>query len=179
MKKENNNLINPIIWEPIINEFVPVDQWIPNDEDKIFKTSKGVITLDVSKYFGLDERRDLNAFIISLKRSYNNPKMREHTVHYLNYFEKFYDLDHELLIIYYRLKYLIDYEPMYTMEAFFYDLNRYILHGNIAIKVGYMNRDNYMLSLTYKNRRNNGLQTPIVPCYRNIAVKTSQIAGNS
>lgn len=148
------NLIQPIIQNNQI-PFIPVDEWVPEEEDKIFKTSKGVITLDVSSFFGCEENRSLNAFIMSPKRSYNSPKMRDHTTHYLNYFEKFYDQDHELLMIYYKLKYLIDCEPLYTKEAFFYDLNRYVLHGNIAIKVGYMNRDNYSLSLTYRNKRNN------------------------
>ena len=172
---DNQNLINPFIFsEP--HEFIPVDQWVPNEEDKNFKTTKGIIMLDVSSFYGCPDNPELNAFVISPKRSYNNPKMRDHTTHYLNYFEKFYDMDHELLMIYCKLKYFIDCEPLYTKEAFFYDLNRYILHGTIAIKVGFMNRDNYCLTLSYKNKRNN---IQIVPCYRNIAVKTSRIAGKS
>lgn len=154
VERNDHQLFNPMVEYPK-QEFIPVDDWIPSEEDMVFKTVKGAIMLDVSGFFGCEPNPNLDAFIMSPKRSYNNPKMREHTTHYLNYFEKFYDWDHELLMIYYRLKYLIDYEPMYTKEAFFYDLNRYILHGSIAVKVGYMNRDNYMLSLTYKNKRNN------------------------
>ena len=138
--------------------FVPVDEWVPLPEDEIFKTNRGVIMLDVSSFFGMENNANLDAFVMSTKRSYNNPDMRAHTVQYLNYFEKFYDQDHELLMIYYRLKYLIDFEPAYSREAFFYDLERYIMRGSIALKVGFMNRDNYNLKLTYRNAKNPNLQ---------------------
>lgn len=138
--------------------FVPVDQWVEGPDDEVFKTVRGAIMLDVSNFFGMDQNPQLDAFIMSTKRSYNNPDMRAHTVHYLNYFEKFYDQDRELPMIYYRLKYLIDFEPAYTKEAFFYDLTRYIMHGSIAIKIDFMNRDNYALNLTYKNLKNPNLQ---------------------
>ena len=117
---------------------------------------------------------------MSSKRSYNNPKMREHTVKYLNYFEKFYDHGKELPMIYCRLKYLIDFEPAYTKEAFLYDLTRYIMNGPISLMIGFMNRDNYALNLTYKNIKNPNLQYSDwnqSPRYRNIASKTPLIAG--
>ena len=139
-------------------DFIPVDEWVPAPEDEIFKTNKGVIMLDVSSFYGMEPNNQLDAFVMSTKRSYNNPDMRTHTVHYLNYFEKFYDLDHELATIYCTLKYLIDYEPAYTKDAFLYDLNRYIMHGSIALKIGFMNRDNYALNLTYRNVKNPNLQ---------------------
>lgn len=139
-------------------EFQPIDTWVPNPEDEVFKTVRGAVMLDVSSFYGMEPNNQLDAFVMSAKRSYNNPDMREHTVHYLNYFEKFYDKDHELPTIYCKLKYLIDYEPAYTKEAFFYDLNRYIFHGSIFLKIGFMNLDNYSLNLTYKNLKNPNLQ---------------------
>lgn len=138
--------------------FVPVDEWHPEPEDEIFKTVRGAIMLDVSSFYGMEPNAQLDAFVMSTKRSYNNPDMRAHTVHYLNYFEKFHDQDHELPMIYCRLKYLIDFEPAYTKEAFIYDLERYIMHGSISVKVGFMNRANYALNLTYKNLKNPNLQ---------------------
>ena len=140
--------------------FIPIDEWTPTcPEDEVFKTVRGAIMLDVSSSYGYEEPNpQLDSFVMSTKRSYNNPDMREHTIQYLNYFEKFYDKDHELATIYCRLKYLIDCVPEYTKEAFLYDLTRYIMHGSISLKVGFMNRDNYSLNLTYKNIKNPNLQ---------------------
>lgn len=138
--------------------FIPVDEWNPNPEDEVFKTAKGVIMTDISSFFGMEPNVMLDSFVINTKRSYNNPDMREHTVRYLNYFEKFYDREHELLAIYARLKYLMEYESIYTKEAFFYDISRYIMSGSISLKLGFMNRDNYALNLTYKNVKNPNLQ---------------------
>ncbi len=156
-KNKPKQLIDPIeFYDPV--PFQPVDTWEPSPEDELFKTTKGAIMTDVSSFYGMEPNPQLDAFIMSTKRSYNNPDMRSHTVHYLNYFEKFYDTDHELITIYCRLKYLIDIEPAYTKEAFFYDLNRYIMHGTIALKVAFMNQDNYALNLAYKNVKNPNLQ---------------------
>lgn len=143
--------------EPV--ERPAIDMWQPEGpEDEIFKTVRGAIMLDVSSFYQMEPNAQLDAFVMSTKRSYNNPEMRAHTVQYLNYFEKYYDLDRELPTIYCRLKYLIDYEPAYTKEAFLYDLIRYIMNGPISLKVGFMNRDNYSLNLTYKNLKNPNLQ---------------------
>lgn len=138
--------------------FIAVDEWEPSPEDFIFKTTRGAVMLDVSSFYGMEPNPQLDAFIMSTKRSYNNPEMRDHIIKYLNYFEKFYDRDHELPMVYCRLKYLIDYEPAYTREAFMYDLTRYIMHGNVSLKIGFMNRDNYALNLTYRNVKNPNLQ---------------------
>lgn len=159
MSQQNKNLFEPMEFyeKP---EFIPVDEWQPTcSEDEIFKTVRGAILLDVSGYFALPEPNpQLDSFIMSAKRSYNNPDMRAHTVQYLNYFEKYYDREHELPAIYCKLKFLIDCEPAYTKEAFLYDLERYIMRGSVSIKVGFMNRDNYALNLTYKNQKNPNLQ---------------------
>lgn len=139
-------------------EFVPVDEWIPTEQDMIFRHCKGAILAPVSNFYNVQPGGPLDQFILSNKRSYNSQEMREHMVQYLNYFEKFYDYDNELLMVYYRLKYLIDYEPGYTKEAFIYDIKKYILQSGIFYKVGFMNSDNYNLNLTYRNKKNPGLQ---------------------
>ena len=115
--------------------------------------------MNVSTFFLMDPNTSLDAFVISTKRSYNNPDMREHTIHYLNYFEKFYDRDHELVTLYSKLKYFIDCENIaYTKDIFINDLKRYFFRGNIFIKLGFMNEANYSLNLTYKNVKNPNLQ---------------------
>lgn len=155
-KQPQTQLQEPVIFKER-GIFIPVDQWVPEPNDNIIKTVRGAIMLDVSGFYGTAQNPALDSFIMNTKRSYNNPKMRDHTVHYLNYFEKFYDPDHELVMLYYRLKYLIDYEPAYSKEAFFYDLSKYIMHGSISIKIAYMNRDNYSMNLTYQNKRSPNL----------------------
>lgn len=157
MNQVNQTLIDPMVAceKP---PFVPVDVWEPTPEDEIFKTTRGAILYDVSSFYGMSSSVQLDAFVMSTKRSYNNPEMREHIIKYLNYFEKYYDQDHELPMVYCRMKYLIDYEPAYTREAFMYDLRRYIMSGSIFTKIGFMNRDNYALNLTYRNVKNPNLQ---------------------
>ena len=155
--------------EPIVPEYCPivfhepierpyVDDWVPEEEDMLLKTVKGAIIADISSFYGMENNPNLDYFQMDSKRSYNNPKLREHTVHYLNYFLKYYDTDHELLTIYATIKYLIDYEPSYSKEAFFYDISRYIIHGTLAVKAEYMTRDNYQLTLSYSNKKNPSLQ---------------------
>jgi len=156
-KSEQPKLLEPIIFDAPIDK-PPVDEWTPSPEDQIFTTVKGAILMDISSFFGMTNNPNLDTFYLKSKRSYNNQKVREHTVHYLNYFEKFYDYDRELPSIYATIKYLIDYEPSYSKDAFFYDLKRYIIHGPMSYKIDKMNEDNYNLSLTYRNKKNPALQ---------------------
>lgn len=139
--------------------FVKIDEWVPEPEDFVFKTVRGAIMMDVSSFFMMEPNASLDGFVMSTKRSYNNPDMREHTIHYLNYFEKFYDREHELVTLYSKLKYFIDCENIaYNKDAFINDLRRYFFRGNIFIKLGFMNEANYSLNLTYKNVKNPNLQ---------------------
>lgn len=141
------------------SSFIKVDDWIPNNEDLIFKHCKGAIVLEsISDFYGVDRGNPIEMFSLSQKRSYSALKVRTHFCHYLNYFEKFYDHDRELLAVYYKIKFLIDYEPAYNVDAFIRDLERYILYSNIYFKVDQMNNDNYLINLTYRNKRNPGLQ---------------------
>ncbi len=143
-----------------IQQFIPVDEWIPAEEDKIIKTCKGAVVLPVSKYFNVDNDA-LDKFILSTKRCYNGKTMLQHLPLYLNYFEKFYDPDKEYLITLFRFKYLIDYQKDYTKEIFIADLRRYIMSDSLMIKAHLMNEDNYCLHLDqkkYKNDKNPSLQ---------------------
>ena len=87
--------------------------------------------------------------------------MRDHIAKYLNYFEKYYDSDHELWSIYAYLKLLMDTQTsVYTPQRFLSDLTRMILNPYCSIfaKVNQMNEENYYLKLTYRNNRNPALQ---------------------
>lgn len=158
MSKQKENLIEPMEFHGQ-KQFIPIDEWQPTSpEDEVFKTVRGAIMLDVSNFYGMEPNPNLDSFDMTKKRSYNNPDMRAHIVQYLNYFEMFYDMEKELATIYCKLKYLIDCEPAYTKEAFLYDLKHYIMLGPVSVKIGFMNRDNYSLNLTYKNLKNPNLQ---------------------
>lgn len=133
---------------------VPVDDWIPQEEDKIFRTCKNTLVLPVSQYFGVENDK-LDRFVLSTKRCYNGANMQQHLPHYMNYFEKFYDTDKELLITIFKFKHLIDYQRGYAPHMFINDLRRYILSDSMMVKAHMMNEDNYCLDLDKKNYRNN------------------------
>lgn len=141
--------------------FVPVDYWSPaNPSEFIFFPTKNFITLPVSAVYGDPEPgKPIDLFYLNTKRCYNN--MREHTAKYLNYFEKFYDRDHELWAIYANIKLLMDTQTdFYNKDRFFYDLKRMILNPSCSIfaKVNQMNEENYCLQLSYRNNKNPALQ---------------------
>ena len=147
------------IYRKEVRTVIPVDSWTCPPEDEYFKQIKGALWLPVAKYYGVEDDDQFNCFILTTKRCYNNDDMRDHLCKYLNYFEKFYDPEHELLAVFYQIKYLIDYEDSYTKEALMYDLKRYILQGRIGHRVSMMNEDNYNLDLSYyRNSKNPGLQ---------------------
>lgn len=147
------------IYRKEVRTVIPVDSWTCPPEDEYFKQIKGALWLPVAEYYGVEDDDQFNCFILTTKRCYNNDDMRDHLCKYLNYFEKFYDPEHELLAVFYQIKYLIDYEDSYTKEALMYDLKRYILQGRIGHRVSIMNEDNYNLDLSYyRNSKNPGLQ---------------------
>lgn len=147
------------IYRKEVRTVIPVDSWTCPPEDEYFKQIKGALWLPVAEYYGVEDDDQFNCFILTTKRCYNNDDMRDHLCKYLNYFEKFYDPEHELLAVFYQIKYLIDYEDSYTKEALMYDLKRYILQGRIGHRVSMMNEDNYNLDLSYyRNSKNPGLQ---------------------
>lgn len=155
---EEQNLIDPIV--PLGEEYKweHADEWVPKPEDMIFRTIKGFIITNVSEYFGAETNPNLDAFVMSTKRSYNSPAMRDHIVLYMNYFEKFYDKSRMLYSAYCRIKYMIDFEPGYTKDAFFYDLVKYIIRGPLDYLTRCMVEDNYNLNLSYKSRTSSSLQ---------------------
>ena len=138
---------------------ISVDQWEPQPEDELFKTTKISLNIEFSKMFGFTDT-DFDNFILSTKRCYNGKDMRYHLPLYLNYFEKFYDPQHELIMVMYNIKYMIDYFPEYNDDVFRNDLNRYIFRSVLSYKAYMMVEDNYNLELDqtkYKNDKNHSL----------------------
>ena len=148
--------------------FLPkVDEWYPREEDMIFKQCKNAIILPVSEFFGIEDSKVLNSFMLTSKRCYNSDEVRLHICHYLNYFEKYYDKEHELLFYIFRMKQLIDTGYIdnvgnviktYSLDDFYKDIKTYILSDSMYNKAWRMVEDNYQLDLQYKNKSNEGLQ---------------------
>src|SRR5574344_2105860 len=149
------------------NSWVKIDTWIPTEKDKIFKNAKDAVILPVSEFFCVEKSIAFDSYmLVSPKRCYNTDEVRNHICQYLNYFEKYYDTDHELLLYYYRIKQMIDFGIIdnqgntygYTKDQFINDIRKYILGPSIYNKVGKMNEANYSLNLCYKNKINEALQ---------------------
>ena len=146
--------------------WAPVDSWFPLQNEIIFKQTKNAIILPVSEFYGCDNSMVLDNFILTPKRCYNSDEVRNHICRYLNYFERFYDAEHELLFYMFRIKGLIDIGKVtstgeyieYTLQDFMSDIKTYILSENIYRKTWNMVEDNYNLELNYKNKSNEGLQ---------------------
>lgn len=146
---------------------IPVDDWDTEEhpiaeEDRIFKNIRGEIILPIHELYGSgdsEEAKQLDYFAMNSKRSYNSDETREHICRYLNYFEKYYDFDKELLMILYEIKINIDYMPIYSKENFLDDVNRYIIRNfNLTRKVRQFVDDNYLMKLSSNNNKTPNLQ---------------------
>lgn len=143
-----------------------VDNWMPLEKDIVFKHVKGAILVPVSSFYNVPANLSLDSFILSTKKCYNSDEVRGHICQYLNYFEKFYDIDHELLVLFYRIKCMIDYGVVctngevhpYPEYCFINDIKTQILSDRMYEKVGKMVQENYQLNLVYRNKNNEGLQ---------------------
>ena len=153
------------------SKIIPVDIFdtpeYPIDEsDRLFKNAKGEIILPIHELFGdhntsgdNEQAKQLDYFAMHSKRSYNSDETRDHICQYMNYFEKFYDTDHELLMIMYKIKIAMDSIKTYSEDNFMADINRYIIRNtNLTFKIRRMVDDNYSMSLSNNNNKTPNLQ---------------------
>lgn len=145
------------------NAIPPVDRWVPNPEDIIFKGLRGKqIMAPLAKILTNDDEDMLmfDSFILSVKKCYSSEEKVDHFTQYLNYFEKYYDPDHELLAIYARMKFMIDTDDagLYTKQQFMADIKRDILFSTFARKVKAMNEDNFIIHIKRNKKDGNVLQ---------------------
>lgn len=136
-------------------QFIHVDDWIPLPQDELFKDTKGwVIVPSIAKIYNLDDRNSICNFVLGSKKGYNKPKLREHTMKYINYFLKFYDPEKEMIMIYARLKFMMDaYTTSYTEDRFIYDIIHYFLSNTMRYKIDLMNEQNYRFHLAAKKKK--------------------------
>ena len=130
------------------NTIPMVDSWIMKPADCLFKEVKGLIIAPISNYYGLQGNNNLiDFFNLKAKRCYQGDVVRKHLVHYINYFEKFYDTENYLYLYYCYMKYMVDYHPDYTKENLFDDIFKYIFNPVMLNKIKLMNEHNYNLKL--------------------------------
>lgn len=142
--------------------WVPIDDWTPGRYDFYIHCINGYFIADLTRLFNLniDPSIKFDYFSLNSKKLYKGVEMRDHLDTYINYFEKFYDVDHEYMSILLHLKTIIDTTPnhIYTRDHLYNDLCRYILRSNIERKVHDLVEDNYLLELNYVNTKAPSLQ---------------------
>lgn len=155
---------------PSGSDHIPVDEWDTpehpiSDQDRIFKSVKGEIILPIHELFGdpnaedPEEARQLDYFAMGTKRSYNGDETREHVCRYLNYFEKFYDTDHQLLMLIYEIKIQIDYMRSYDRRSFMQDIRLYLIDNfELTRRIRHFVDDNYAMHLSSNNNKTPNLQ---------------------
>ena len=144
-------------------QFVPVDLWQPSSPDEVIVNCKpGFFIAPISVVFRLDVSPEdrIDYFMLTTKKCYNSAAMRSHLFQYINYFCNYYDKDWEYVSVLFTMKTKMDrYSAnMYSVDAFFYDMERYILKSGIATRVRKMVDDNYYQELNYSNIKNPSLQ---------------------
>jgi hypothetical protein len=147
---------------------IPVDDWDEETpisaQDRIFRNIKGEIIIPLAEYFhnngkDMEEHQALDYFYMSTKRSYNSDETRKHICKYLNYFEKYYDKDKELLVVINKIKIQIDFFRDYSIDNFMDDVNRFIIrHNSLSWKIRHFVDDNYSMNLSNNNNRTPNLQ---------------------
>lgn len=172
--KTNSTFKNSVVYKP------PIDEWKPNPEDMIFNHTRGAIIAPVHTFYGMSDDNEANNmidfFYVFAKKCYNsNTKIienedgttsvsigfREHCCNYMNYFEKYYDTEYQLLGLYAKIKYMIDCETQsYRVENFIHDLEKYFINPDSSYTSQCLNREldrmtveQYNLELNYKNNK--------------------------
>ena len=153
----------------------PIDQWQPTEPgDRIFSHIRGAVIAPVHKFYNMSDEDAANNmidyFYVTSKRCYNSDTkikdgevslgFRDHCTNYMNYFEKYYDTQKQLLGLYAQLKYFIDCEPRYNLDMFLHDLWKNFINPNASYTSQYlnccldkMNIEQYNLELNYKNNK--------------------------
>lgn len=147
-------------------DFINVDKWesekFLNDQaDVVIKNVKGQIIYPIAEkiFNGNEEMKALDYFYMNIKRSYNSDEVRAHICRYLNFFEKYYDIDKELLMVVSSIKQQIDYQRSYSIDTFMDDVNRCIIRNlNLTRKIRHFVDDNYSMMLSNNNNKTPNLQ---------------------
>ena len=129
-----------------MDKFIRVDEWKPAAKDQILKYDGKLIIIPFNKIFNNDDIGALNVFNI-IKVSYVS--YLADITKYINYFIKFYDKDNELLLSYFKLKYLIDNkDKVISLPSFIQLIYSVLLSESIREKIIKMVEDNYYIDVS-------------------------------
>ena len=149
-----------------LNNWVYIDEYDTPENPvdpkyNIFRNVVDDIILPISEFFcdNHENSQTLNYFVMKRKRAYNSDEMRNHICRYLNYFERFYDTDKQLLQVLYKIKFSMDYFKEYKRGAFMQDINKYIICNKLLVsRVRNFVHDNYKMALSSNNNKTPNLQ---------------------
>lgn len=129
-----------------------VDFWIPSEEDSIITFSNKVMIVPFDKLLSSytndtqdkEDLKTLNHFIIN-KDLYSN--QLDFIVKYLNYFIKYFDEDNELLMAYFKIKFLLQSKDIkeFNEKVFMKIIYEILITPSICDKIHNMVEYNYVL----------------------------------
>lgn len=139
--------------------FVPVDEWV-EDEVVIYPSGR-IMVVPFGKYIeGVQDGQFIiykNTCHTRLVDYYSKEELRkplEEQVpdkgicHYINYFLKFYDTDHELIYAYFKLNYIINKKSKKVdMRTFIHLIHQTIFTKSMIKKLDQMVEDNYRVDV--------------------------------
>lgn len=141
-----------------MNEFIRVDEWIKEIHEgkreytEYIRPDGKLMIIEFDKLFKTEET-PLNTFVIK-KDSYANHS--QFICDYINYFLNFYDIEKELIVSYYRLRYLIGNTNRKIKKDNFINLMYSLLFtDNMKDKISRMVEDNYYIDVTDPTQKYN------------------------
>lgn len=158
--ERGEKIIGEAILLPLKEGVVAVDEWVPEEKDKLVTYAGKTAIVRFDKIF---KRKVLDSFCIfdiSRKAAYYGKL--ELITHYINYFEKFYDKDHELIMAYLELKYLLDIKTTRKIKrsSMIKQIYHTIFTPSMCQKIVKMSEDNYRVDLS-KKKKTSGKGYPV------------------
>lgn len=130
------------------NEIIGIFDWVPANEDIIFyyddSISDGMVVKANFTRFIPIIRESFSSYVI--KQSHFRKRMAM-ICHHLNYFIKFYDLDHSILLSLISIKYLIERNTEISEETFRHLMKTRVLTHNFIRSVLDITDDLYVLHI--------------------------------
>jgi hypothetical protein len=137
----------PLKLSPLKEGVIAVDEWQPDDEDNIVGYAGKSMIIPFDKLIDKINTDALNIFFVSHKDSYC--KQFPSIARYINYFLKFYDTDHELIMNYLHCKFMIDSRKTNPSRKAMIDMiYKYFVTPTMYDKVKRFVHDNYRIDLS-------------------------------
>lgn len=161
--ERTNNIIGDAILLPLKEGVTAVDLWEMKPEDNIVGYSGKTLIIPFNDIFKRDTVETFNVFDISLKEAYY--KQLDVITLYINYFLKFYDPDHELIMAYLKLKYIIDVADTKNIkrESMIDLIMEWLFTDSICAKIAKMSQDNYRVDLNADNQKKRKSSKKVYP----------------